>query len=346
MELVDGCLEKTLEAWATEPDWVNYSQLKNHLITNVYPNIGEGVALEDGLLLTDHGANHIQTVIAKASDLLKALRDDARLSVYETQLLLTAILSHDIGNINGRRQHAKRSADILSSLQTTGHDDIEKRIISKIAVAHSGIDGLDNSELKALERVKNNDVREKLLASILRLADELADDRTRSCFYKEIDIPRGSEIYHLYAHCLHSVSLVGEEKIAELKFEVKKEFLCKKWGKNDKESYLIDEIFLRTHKTFSEILYCSLGLTAEMRLEKVRVCIEIFENPSQLETPETIQYTLEKKGYPTSENDTIHAMCPELTDWGDTSGELSGEVLFKKYCSDENNCGGNDAASS
>ena len=60
--------------------------------------------------LTDHGPQHIETVISRASDLIRARSCD--LSSYEVFLLLAAIHLHDVGNIHGRTGHQYTAIDV------------------------------------------------------------------------------------------------------------------------------------------------------------------------------------------------------------------------------------------
>ena len=159
--LYDG---KQLDDWLTSqnaskfPGSVDYPQryrtIRDHLCNNVYPQVdlatlwAEVRADRSPIYLTNHGADHVQDVISKATDLLRTSTYDHNHSFhpYEVFLLLTAILVHDVGNMFGREDHEKKCWRLMKDMgKGLFPDTAEKRIISKIAAAHCGIANPDYS---------------------------------------------------------------------------------------------------------------------------------------------------------------------------------------------------------
>ena len=104
-------------------------------------------------VVTDHGTEHVRTVIRRASELINNATD-FEMSCYETYLLLASIHVHDIGNMSGREGHELGSADIIQQLGAVfGPDDVEKRMIFKIAQAHGGRVGADKDKIAKLQEV-------------------------------------------------------------------------------------------------------------------------------------------------------------------------------------------------
>lgn len=93
---------------------------------------------------------------------------------------MCAIVVHDAGNIYGRAGHEKKLAEILNNqCDNIIPDAIERRVISRIAGVHGGkIKGSSDtiSVLNKTNTVNGFEIKEQLLAAILRFADELADD--------------------------------------------------------------------------------------------------------------------------------------------------------------------------
>src|SRR5690606_20790147 len=95
---------------------------------------------------------------------------------------------HDVGNIYGRDEHERKVHEVLFSLDHTlvGEDTLEKRMICHIAMAHGGFVDVNKENKDTIGALrydrssKPSGVDVKKLAAVLRLADELADDKTRT----------------------------------------------------------------------------------------------------------------------------------------------------------------------
>jgi hypothetical protein len=211
--------------------------------------------LENNSWLTDHGPEHIETVILRASKLVSASGCD--LHPYEIYILLVAIHFHDVGNIYGRDGHEKRIAEVMAAMEESviGDDDAEKRLIRDIAAAHGGSINGDEDTIRHLPYpsfIKAQKVRPHLLAAILRFADELAEDYTRVPRFvlKNDLLLKASEVYHQYAERLREVNI--DDGVVEIRFDLSKDVATKKYRKGEKEVYLLDEIFNRTLKMHRE----------------------------------------------------------------------------------------------
>lgn len=296
--------------------YVQYKKLKDYLETNVHNDVTLGANLKDpDILLNDHGPAHIQTVIKRASDLLQSSK--CVLTPFEVYILLCSIEVHDVGNLFGRVDHEKKAIDvILNAPNICGRDNIEAKTISTIAETHGGRlndgskDKIDN--LQDLESLTHGKIRSKLLASILRFADELADDNTRSNISLLIanKLPKKSEVFHAYAHCLQSVTVNQQEHSVELKFSVPKKFLTRQFGKMGKKVHLVNEIYERLFKMHLERKYCMSFSRGEIDIDRIRVEIEFYDDKLHNFIPRMV-FFVQDKGYPDMKNDIFH-MCPEL----------------------------------
>lgn len=214
--------------------------------------------------------------------------------------------------------------------------------IANIARAHGGKD--DPIGRLSEEGILGISVRTKLLASILRLSDELADDSTRASKGllkledQKLDAPNKhineySEIYHRYSQALHSVEVIGNE--IKLSFCIQEEQLERLFRKKDDkgnitEHYLLDEIFERTEKMFLESLYCNRFFPINCRVNAIKVKINLLEEYSV--SFKTYSYEIEESGYPSITNGS-------LVDLKDDSGnKINGAyiaALIKKRRNEE-----------
>ncbi|STC94515.1 Uncharacterized conserved protein [Chryseobacterium carnipullorum] len=310
-----------------------YEDLKLKFDTQVHPEIKTKILeIEEDGYYNDHGVDHIKMVILRATWLLNALEitfdknsDGYYISPFELFILLMAIQLHDAGHlIASREEHAAKGKELLAKFDSGKVlSAAERKHIGDIAKAHGGKKD-PIGKLPIEENLSHQKIRPQLLASILRLADELAEDKTRaSNFLLDIGkIKETSIIFHLYSASLESIVLSGGE--LKLDFYIHDEVLLKKYSIKDKDDkYLIDEIYDRTFKTFTESLYCSRFLPEKARINCVKVSIHILKSDDDDEL-KNISYELKETGYPYVSNKNIYDLCESLKD---DQSNIDGEYI-------------------
>jgi len=299
----------TIEEWFLSQSFPNgedyaskYKTIKDFL-SPIHDEIKTVVAkIDPTVYLNAHGCGHIKMVIEKMTMILS--HGKIELSLYETYLLLLATQFHDIGHIiNGRDNHAADAGKIISKISHQLLDSVEKKKIFDIASAHSGKND-PIGKMPDTDTISNKLVRCRLLSAIVRLADELADGRERaSNFLLELEnckgaIPDESKIFHLFSHCLNSCFVQLDSHAICMKFYLNKEHVITKYTKGVHEQFLIDEIYDRTLKVFTECLYYNRFVPEYVRISTIDVSINFLcsETVSDFHTP--IKYRLEEQGYP------------------------------------------------
>jgi len=333
-DALDKC---PIEDFPSSSDYPSrFKALADYLDRLVHPAVTVAASLKDGGLLTDHGTEHVRTVIRRASELINNA-SGFELSCYETYLLLASIHIHDIGNMSGRDGHELGSAEIVQRLGAVfGPDYVEKLMIFKIAQAHGGRIGQDKDKIAKLQEVDHllgMKVRPRALAALLRFSDELADDRTRAARFllDNNKVPKSSEIFHKYAFALHSVVISGNA--IKLDFEISKADAQKVFGKYKKSVYLLDEIFERVTKMHYERIYCMRFLRPMISIDIVDVSINIYGENFINDPIATIDFRMEEAGYPSCGKDAIFNICPPLAEH-ECGAPLCGESL-KTYLGDK-----------
>lgn len=302
-----------------------FVRLDEYLVDNVHPLVGQGSAAVDDIWLTDHGPKHISTVIRRIGDLTYH-NGKFNVSSYEAYLLAVAAHFHDVGNVFGRDNHETHASSQLFDLEEAliGQDLLEKRKISKIARVHGGRIGGSKDTINTLP----DDRSMRKLAAILRFADELADDYTRTsktdkAFLnqkKNEEIRKQSELYHIYAERLTRVRVDHGLRGVILQFDLLPCHLCRLYFKDGQKHYLIDEIFARTLKVHREQIYCAKFMAPEIVSEVVDVQINVC-SPKYERVLGQFHYTLEQKGYPDHIGD-FHTL---VADYG--LGSLRGQTV-------------------
>ena len=158
------------------------------------------------------------------------------------------------------------------------------------------------------------EVRVKKLAAILRFADELADDNTRTNRFlleNTGNVTPGSEIFHAYAERLQPPKIRYDSRSIYLEFDLNTDTVRRQYRKYDDQRYLFDEICERTFKMYREHLYCRRFMLPEIVFEQITVKIDICtDNYSQV--LKTITYTMTERGYPRYPRD-LGDVCPAIS---------------------------------
>lgn len=281
--------------------------------------------------LTDHGPEHITTVMHRASEL--TCDPTHLLSPYEAYLLLLAIHFHDVGNVFGRDEHEKKITEVMSQIDLSllGDNSVEKRMIRDVAMVHGGNVNGDKDTLSHLkyERFNRHDEpRVHFLAALLRFADELAEDCSRTSRFL-IDnqlITPGSEVYHIYADRLRRVVIRPQEQAVSLHFELNAATGTRTYQKGNGQVYLFDEIQNRLLKMHKELVYCGRYLRPYVHIESIDVKVEIC-NDDYFKVLDTMSFSVRESGYPGTPV-TLVDVCPELQGQTGQSLQQRIEVLL------------------
>ena len=282
-----------------------YDKIATYLQDHVHNKVVLGAASAGDGLLNDHGIRHVHEVIELIAQLLE--KGYCKPNLCELFLLLVAAQVHDIGNISGRAGHEKKINEILSKCsEYTRLDGPTRFYILAIAGAHGGmtVDGKKDtlSTLEVLTQLRGFDVHPRALASVLRMADELADN----CDRADVDmralglIPEGNDIYHRYSESIQSVKLEG--MTISYKYSLTRDVIARKFGKVEgketRDVYLYDEILGRLLKTFCEMEYCSRNSGGFFNLESISATFTVFSDDYKSQLLPSFAMRLKYKGYP------------------------------------------------
>ena len=289
-----------------------FKNVSEYLTNEIHRHVEKGALVHDGEFLTNHGPEHINTVIQRATALLCHPPESyPQLNTYEVYLLLMAIHFHDVGNMFGRKEHEQEHRRIMQKLDSfVGDEMVEKQAILKIARAHGGRADGDRDTIARLPRedpVLDQQVRYQALAAILRFADELADDsrRTSRALQTLEIVPERNKAFHMYAQALQTVHIQPNSRLVRLRFYLTRDHVGLV-GKGDDQVYLIDYIYERTVKMHFEREYCMRFTYGLVRIDAIDVRIEVYTDDSSLDPCiDPIAYRLEQRGYPGRPDITI-----------------------------------------
>ena len=307
---------------------VAFKAVSSYLNRDVHPHVEKGPLITGEGYLTDHGPDHVATVIERAGDLLAhPSQYFPKFTPYEIYLLLMAIHFHDIGNIFGRKGHETRHAEVMAHVSgLLAGDAVERRAILQIARAHGGYTNGDKDTIAGLPTeawVMGQSVRYQALAAVLRFADELADDSRRAA--RAIValglLPAESEVFHAYAGALHSVAISPANRTIDLRYNFNRDQTAL-LGKGHDRVYLLDEIYARTVKMHYEREYCMRFTRDFLRIDAIDVQILIYQDHNSIDPHLAISYRLAQRGYPGDHRRPITELLPPEAEHLVTGDEL------------------------
>ena len=297
---------------------------------------------EGDIFLNDHSADHIRMVIEKVSRIL--WHEDEQildLNPLECFILLSAIQIHDAGHVIGGREHHEYNAkEFLKRYDSYVVGSPEKKIIYEVARAHSGKDD-PIGKLPQSEDISNFRVRMRLLAALLRLGDEMADEASRASafLFEQNKIVKGSRLFHAFSMSLNSFLPHVDTQEIGMRFNLNKSRCSEVFKKPTKDggevdTYLLDEIYERTFKTFRECLYYNRFVSDKLRFNSVSVTIEFYDDDNFIPFFDTIGYRLQEKGYPRLKEENVYALCGK--DLEKDGAKLDGEFVKNNMRADGN----------
>lgn len=169
--------------------------------------------------LTDHSPDHVARVLDRAGNLVGEITQSP-LTACDLYFLILSIQFHDAGNIYGRNDHQKRTAEIYNFVRSHAHSDREELLLlSRIVGAHTGTapDGSKDT-LNFLDHIasfRGRQVKLRDVAATLRLADECEEGPARtSKFMQGIGYDDVSARFHQYAQSTRVFIDRGNNRIA------------------------------------------------------------------------------------------------------------------------------------
>ena len=315
-----------------------YFSFEKYMNDNVHPKVNEGAAASGDGVLTDHGPEHVQMVIHNAYSLLKGnnnnmLNDNhgnfdssshRRLNGYEIYILLLSIHFHDVGNIFGRNEHEKKIDEVMNKLgDKVPLDNAEKRMVRDIATSHGGFSVDNPNDMDTLKSLISHDrysrlsVRHTLIASILRFADELADDNSRANRFAEIG--KQNILFHEYSKSLYPIEF--KHNSIAFEYDIPHNLMIGKIYTSQGETYLYDEILRRLTKCMCELEYCRKFSDGLIFITTLNITINVLNKDSSYNCEEKIKFDLRLSGYPDIKGVKIQTYLDKATELKYDCGE-------------------------
>lgn len=294
-----------------EDFWHRYQSVKSYLSTEYYPWIQANCPF-----FTDHGEQHINSVIQAASLLLKehlGAQGESKLSTLDLFLILSGILWHDVGNVYGRSEHAGRVAVMTDKIKELAFPSPEiHRLVDEISKAHAGGNGLEipRVEEDCATRHETYTAYPKALAAIVRFADEISESQGRISHALLPNVPEKNRIFWEYANCIAASRPEPERERVVVTINIQSDKVTSRYEcgefshRADQQGQvsLMEYIICRLEKMNNERVYCAGKFNRYASIREIVVKLAICRATERLATFDLevalSDSGLSKKSYP------------------------------------------------
>jgi len=298
-----------------------YSVVKSILEKSYFPYLRDAKPF-----MTDHGIGHINRILEKISRFLmphvplEGNPNDRILDIENLNLLMHSILWHDIGNLYGRSNHPQNICKIFNEVKSFLYDSLYHEWILKIAKGHSG-EGNIEKEIENISYVTiyDSEIYPRFLAALLRISDEIDEDRRRIGERVISIVPEANQPYWRFCFCNESIipayemnTLSGTALEIQINCRMTVDDIKSKWGKNDSEVKAIEEYISRIYKINQERVYCNKFLRQQTfyfcEISRIKLKITICDDSNNMLDNMSFTFTDDEKESDFFNNDDAKSM--------------------------------------
>lgn len=313
-----------------------FRALEQHFFEKIHPFVDVGLAIDsakshkDGQppdIMTIHGCRHVSDLIESLDKIAQSMnnrRGATPITPLEAYLLLCAAHLHDAGNIAGRKDHPSRSGDLIKDHMDLFYSTEIRQNIFDITRVHSGTSKkFGNDTIREISGDNFATPRLRLLAAVLRIADELSEnpERVPGPLLKWFKTSPNSQFAYRYAQAF--CSFVLQNDTLDIQLRVYPEQHQYSQGLDGKKRGFFDHLERKIDVIEREIRYCSQYGRPDFDVRRIRIAMNYHRDafPSQPTNSATLTLNLDH-GYPDLSG-PLSVRCNEL------NGSASLESFFR-----------------
>jgi hypothetical protein len=278
-------IEKSLKK-AAKDSYYKYNVLKHRLLTT--ESTFWASAFPGG---NDHGPEHIKRVLQNLDKLLGAspLRANS-LNAYELFLAMMAILYHDVGILRQRKDHAMLSKLFLEIDRNDFiFDPRDKEVIALAVVSHSSSRDieLEASAFAQVETIGGQRVRPRVVAALVRFADELDEDyrRANSTVMELLELPEESKFYWQFCQRIQGIEPCPSKHEIVFYVEFKNEDVGKVVQAEGKGTPFLSAFAEKISKINRERVVVNRFLPEKLQYHKITLEVKPLRNDDKWKRP-------------------------------------------------------------
>ena len=299
--------------------------MESHFFEHIHPQVDAGLiadclncVVDEELpnIMTIHGSRHIRDVVESMDKIAKSIEGKpraTRLSPLEVYILLCAAHVHDAGNIGGRGGHPERCGEIIKEHSDLFYDTETRHNIYDVARVHGGeSEKFGRDKFREINSDNFTPPRLRLLAAILRMADELSEnsERVPAALVSRLEASPKSKLAYRYAECFSRFDLQIDTLDIQLRVEPEQhEFVTEVGGET---LGFFDHLEKKIDVIEKEARYCAQYGRPDFDIRRIRFTVEFFADsfPSVATNVSTLALDLDR-GYP-GELPALSARCDDL----------------------------------
>ena len=291
-----------------------FRALEAHFFQKVHPLVDAGLAADQMSVAEDNSTPNIMTIhgCRHVSDLVESLdklglsigekKGTTPLNPLESYILLCAAHLHDAGNLGGRKDHPMRSGELIKNHRDLFYDTETCHHIYNVARVHGGIDGkYGRDTFRKIHADNYSFPRIRLLAAMLRMADELSEnpERVPRELLNWFKASSTSNLAFRYAECFQRFDLQNDT--LDIQFRIYPDQHKLVTVVDGKSVVFFDHLEHKIDVIEKEARYCSQYGRPDFDIRRIRLTMEYYKNdfPSDVTNRSTLTLDL-YRGYPES----------------------------------------------
>ncbi len=263
-------IERLLREWDNEA-YSRYQVVKSVLLSQEY-----SFTMSQFPGGNDHGPEHIKRVLEYLDLLARDGLVQRQEQVGDLFVAMLSVLYHDIGMLKGRKDHAKNGALLVEFDKTSDLlPPFFAKFVGKAISAHSSESNIDEmcAEFNQTEKLGRYMVRPRLVAALVRLADELDEDHRRAPEHiaSQLDLPADSKIYWRFNARVQGVRPTRGENAIWFEIAFRAEDFHPVDGENQS---LVEFALKKILKINNERIHCNAHLTETLRWSSIMMSLK------------------------------------------------------------------------
>ena len=320
MHITNGYLVQRIQEAKDDPEnedhahaqgyWTKFRALESHFFEKIHPVVDVGLAIDQMRaakgddnpdIMTIHGCRHVSDLVEsldKLGESIEKKKGATPLNPLESYILLCAAHLHDVGNIGGRKDHPMKSNELIRDHIDLFYGTETCQNIYDVARVHGGVSGKYGQDtFREIHTDNYSYPRLRLLAAMLRMADELSENpgRVPTALLDWFQASPESNLAYRYAKCFRQFDLQNDTLDILLRiYPDQHGFDTEIDGKSffDHLEYKIDIIE-------REARYCSQYGRPDFDVRQVQLTMEYYKDdiPSNMTKRSKLTLDLDR-GYP------------------------------------------------